>query len=223
MSKISAGVMMKALADILEGSKQQKGGKSVDRRKFKESVDLLVNLKNYDAQRDKRFSGSVRLPRIARPRFRVAIIGDAVHAEQAAKAGIPSLSTDDLKKLNKEKKQVKRLCSKYDAFLASDTLIKTIPKLVGPFLSRAGKFPSSAAHTDNLTAKVEELRATVKFQLKKVLCLGACIGHTEMSADDLRLNLTLAVNYLVSLLKKGWQNLKSVYVKSSMGKPHRVF
>lgn len=30
-----------------------------------------------------------------------------------------------------------------------------------------------------------------------------------------RLNVTLAINFLVSLLKKNWQNLKSVYIKSA--------
>jgi large subunit ribosomal protein L10Ae len=33
----------------------------------------------------------------------------------------------------------------------------------------------------------------------------------------------LSVNFLVSLLKKHWQNIKSLYLKSSMGKPHRLF
>lgn len=57
---------------------------------------------------------------------------------------------------------------KYSAFLASDTLIKQIPKILGPGLNRAGKFPSPMSHQDSMNAKVEETRATIKFQLKKV-------------------------------------------------------
>lgn len=52
------------------------------------------------------------------------------------------MSVDDLKKLNKNKKLVKKLAKKYDAFLASDALIKQIPRLLGPGLSKAGKFPT---------------------------------------------------------------------------------
>ena len=47
------------------------------------------------------------------------------------------MSADDLKKLNKDKKKVKKLAKGYDAFLASDTLIKQIPRLLGPGLNKA--------------------------------------------------------------------------------------
>ena len=46
------------------------------------------------------------------------------------------MSADDLKKLNKDKKKVKKLAKKFDAFLASDTLIKQIPRLLGPGLNK---------------------------------------------------------------------------------------
>ena len=46
------------------------------------------------------------------------------------------MSADDLKKLNKDKKKVKRLAKSYDAFLCSDTLIKQIPRLLGPGLNK---------------------------------------------------------------------------------------
>lgn len=46
------------------------------------------------------------------------------------------MSVDDLKKLNKNKKLVKKLAQKYQTFLASETLIKQIPRLLGPGLSK---------------------------------------------------------------------------------------
>jgi large subunit ribosomal protein L10Ae len=49
---------------------------------------------------------------------------------------LESASVDDLKKLNKNKKLIKKLARKYDAFVASDTLIKQIPRILGPGLSR---------------------------------------------------------------------------------------
>ena len=130
---------------------------------------------------------------------------------------------DDLKKLNKNKKQVKKLCNQYDAFLASDSLIKNIPKIVGPHMNRAGKFPSAVSAGDDLTDKVAEVRSTVKFQLKKVLCLGTAVGHVKMTEEQIRQNIVMSLNFLVSLLKKNWQNLKSAYVKSTMGKSHRIY
>lgn len=50
------------------------------------------------------------------------------------------MSADDLKKLNKNKKLVKKLARKYDAFVASESLIKHVPRILGPGLSK-GKRP----------------------------------------------------------------------------------
>eukprot|EP00992_Anisonema_acinus_P000378 TRINITY_DN10132_c0_g2_i1.p1 TRINITY_DN10132_c0_g2~~TRINITY_DN10132_c0_g2_i1.p1 ORF type:complete len:239 (+),score=77.28 TRINITY_DN10132_c0_g2_i1:55-717(+) len=220
MAKLAPATLNQAVDDILRFSHTKKGH---PKRRFAESVELQVNLKNYDTQKDKRFSGSIKLPRLARPRYRVCVIADAFHEEQAEKFGVAHLSVEDLKKLNKNKKLVKKMCRTADAFLASDSLIKTIPRIVGPHMNRAGKFPTAISQGDDLVAKVDEIKSTIKFQLKKVLCMGVCVGHVEMSGDDLRLNITLAINFLVSLLKKNWQNLKSVHIKSTMGKPHRIY
>lgn len=60
------------------------------------------------------------------------------------------------------------VAKKYDAFLASDTVIKTIPRVLGPGLNKAGKFPAVLSHTEKMENKVEEVKATIKFQMKKV-------------------------------------------------------
>lgn len=49
------------------------------------------------------------------------------------------MDVEGLKKLNKNKKLVKKLAKKYHAFLASEAVIKQIPRLLGPGLNKAGK------------------------------------------------------------------------------------
>lgn len=90
-------------------------------------------------------------------------------------------------------------------------------------MSVAGKFPTPISPAEDLNNKVTEVRSTIKFQLKKVLCLGVAIGHVQMSDQEVLDNVMLGINFLVSLLKKNWQNIKSLHVKSSMGKPIRLF
>eukprot|EP00742_Colponemidia_sp_Colp-10_P002752 GILJ01002942.1.p1 GENE.GILJ01002942.1~~GILJ01002942.1.p1 ORF type:complete len:216 (+),score=58.01 GILJ01002942.1:122-769(+) len=197
--------------------------KNRQERKFKESVDLQLNLKNYDCQKDKRFSGSLRLPNNCRPRMNVGIIADLVLEDACKKIGVATMNMDDLKKLNKNKKLVKKMCGQYDSFLASDSVIKTIPRVVGPHMNRAGKFPSAINAGEDIKDKILETQSTVKFQLKKVLCLGTCVGHAEMTEEEIRQNVNMAINYFVSLLKKNWQNLKSAYIKTTMGKPQRLY
>ena len=78
-------------------------------------------------------------------------------------------------------------------------------------------------HADDLDEKVNVLKATIKFQMKKVLCLNVAVGNIEMAEDQLMENIRLAMNFLVSLLKKHWQNVKSLHIKSTMGKPQRLY
>ena len=68
--------------------------------------------------------------------------------------------------------------------------------------------------------------------------MGVAIGHVQMTEDQVLANVMLgafyymltislgrsnalfpAINFLVSLLKKNWQNVKSLHIKATMGKP----
>lgn len=153
----------------------------------------------------------------------MCVLGDHKHCEEAAALGVDAMAVDDLKKLNKNKKLVKKLAKKYSAFLASDTVIKQIPRLLGPGLNKAGKFPTLITHQDSLETKINEIRSSIKYQLKKVLCLGVAVGNVELAEKELYVNIQMAINFLVSLLKKHWQNVRSLYIKSTMGKPVRVY
>eukprot|EP00928_Gymnodinium_smaydae_P062833 TRINITY_DN465_c0_g1_i1.p2 TRINITY_DN465_c0_g1~~TRINITY_DN465_c0_g1_i1.p2 ORF type:complete len:218 (-),score=82.94 TRINITY_DN465_c0_g1_i1:49-702(-) len=216
MSKLNIDTLKKGITQILEGSKEKQ-------RKFLETVELQIGLKDYDTQRDKRFAGTVKLPHVARPRMKICVLGDAVHCEQAQRANIPFKSVDDLKKLNKNKKLVKKLAQSFDAFVASQVLVPQIPRLLGPGLNKAGKFPTLVQHSDNLENKIQDIRSQVKFQLKKVLCMGVAVGNVGMTPDELRQNCLMAINFLVSLLKKNWNNVKRLHIKSTMGKCYTIY
>jgi large subunit ribosomal protein L10Ae len=164
----------------------------------------------------------------------VCVLGDAKHEGECKALKVPVLTADDLKKLNKNKKAIKKLgthvatallvlsldpstdppgpslCScpsflcvcaadQYDAFLASASLIRQIPRIMGPGLNKAGKFPSVLGNNDDIIAKVDDQKATVKFQLKskKTMCMGVAIANVKMSEQEIVNNITSAVNYLV--------------------------
>jgi len=218
MSKLSNDTLVEAVEAIIKHSAEKK-------RKFTETIELQVALKNYDPNKDKRFSGTVRLPLPPKQKFTVCVIGDQKHIDEAKKLGIPALSQDDLKKMKKDKKLVKKLANQYDAFLASATLIRMIPRLLGPGLNKAGKFPSVLGANEDITEKIETTKASIKFQLKskKALCLGVAVANVGMKKDEILASINLAVNFLVSLLSKNWQQVKRLYIKSTMGPSHRIF
>ena len=214
--KLSQEKVSKAIEKILENSVTNK-------RNFNESFELQIGLKNYDPKKDKRFSGTISLPHIPKTKKNFAILGDSVHLSQANRCGYDSYSVDDLKKFNKQKKIIKKFAKKYDFFLASESLIKTIPRILGPGLNKAGKFPTLLLKSDNITEKIDKIKATVKFELKKSLCLGVVIGNCKMEATQILQNILTSINFLVSLLKKNWQNIGSLHLKTTMGKPVKVF
>lgn len=219
MSKISSDTLQDAIQQLFKFSNETK------KRKFVETIELQIALKNYDPNKDKRFAGSIRLPAIPRPKFTVCVIGDAKHIGEAKDQKVPAMSEDDLKKLNKNKKAVKKLAKQYGAFLASASLIRKIPRILGPGLNKAGKFPSVLGPNDNISDKVEATKASVKFQLKskKSLCLGVPIANLAMKPADVANNVTLAVNFVVTLLPKSWQQVKRLYIKSTMGPSQRIY
>lgn len=217
MSKITTGHVRENVQKLLEFSNETK------KRNFLETVELQVGLKNYDPQRDKRFSGTLKLPQVPRPNMTICIFGDAFDVDRAKSCGVDAMSVDDLKKLNKNKKLIKKLAKKYNSFIASEVLIKQVPRLLGPQLSKAGKFPTPVSHNDDLYGKVQDVKSTIKFQLKKVLCLAVAVGHVEMEQDVIVNQIMMAANFLVSLLKKNWQNVGSLVIKSTMGPSFRIY
>ncbi|KAI0980598.1 hypothetical protein GJ496_009562 [Pomphorhynchus laevis] len=209
--------------NVYDGIKQVLTHAVEKKRNFLETIELVIVLKNLDPKRDKRFAGSVRVPYAPRVKFDICVLGDEIHCDQAKSLGVDSMTIDDLKKFNKDKKKIKNLVKKYRAFLASDSIIKQIPRVAGPGFNKAGKFPTPITHTDNLAQKIEDVKATIKFQMKRELCLNLAIANVGLKEDEIAANINLGVNFLSSLLKKGWQNVKTIYIKSTMGPVQRIY
>lgn len=92
-NKLNSALLDKAVDEILafsagetvtRGDKEVKGKK----RNFTETIEIQITLKNYDPQRDKRFSGTFRLPSIPRPNLKACMLGNAAHCEQADRIGV---------------------------------------------------------------------------------------------------------------------------------------
>ncbi|MCD7452651.1 hypothetical protein HAX54_017711 [Datura stramonium] len=125
------------------------------------------------------------------------------HVEEAEKIGLEYMDVEGLKKLNKNKKLVKKLAKKYHAFLASEAVIKQIPRLLGP-----GKFPTLVTHQESLESS-KRSKATIKFQLKESPLYGCCCGTGKMLGACIlpedyngKANLLLAFDYLLSQFLK---------------------
>ena len=220
------------LNDIINKIIKYSSGESINKegeklngikRNFTESIELQVSLKDYDITRDKRFSGFLKLPSIIRPNMKICIIGNQYHCDEADRLGISKTTIDDLKKLNKDQKLIKKFARLYDAFIVSDNLVKQIPRILGPGLTRAGKFPSVLESDGSLREKIDVIKSSIKFQMRKTSCMNTVVGTINDSPAQLCINIQLSINFLISLLKKGKSNIDNIYIKSSMGPSFKFF
>uniref|UniRef100_A0A183CHL0 60S ribosomal protein L10a n=1 Tax=Globodera pallida TaxID=36090 RepID=A0A183CHL0_GLOPA len=90
-SKITRDQLNDCVAEVLQKSQEKK-------RNFRETIELQIALKNYDPQKDKRFSGTVRLKHIPRPKTKVCVLGDQKHFDEATANNIPCVAEEELAK-----------------------------------------------------------------------------------------------------------------------------
>jgi large subunit ribosomal protein L10Ae len=126
MSKIRHDLLREAVRTILKHSLTEK------KRNFIETIELHVRLKSYNVSHDKRVIGAMKVPYVIRSGLRVGILGDQIHNEQAQASGIPFYDTQTLTNFNKDKKTIKYWAKKHHLFLASESVIKTLNKTLGP-------------------------------------------------------------------------------------------
>eukprot|EP01083_Nonionella_stella_P070030 187095_1 len=99
------------------------------------------------------------------------------------------------------------MSNSYDKILASDSIIRQVPRLLGPTLNRLGKFPLSVRANETIAEKVEGFSKNVKFALKfkagAPMSLSAPIGHLEQTPQVIEQTIIAAVNIVLTLMNRG--------------------
>ena len=214
MSKVNSEKILQVIEAALENRKE---------RKFVESLELQVMLRDYNPEREKRFNSTTILHTPCRSNMKFAVIGTVAHYDQAKTLGVEALNKDDLKKFNNEAKLIKKWARKFDAILVSESINKDVTKLIGRYITMIGKLPTPISERMTVTDKMEEMKKTIRFRVKKYPWVAQSFGIATSNTEDLRHNLTKTINFLISLLPKGWQNIKTLHVKTTMGQAQRLF
>ena len=215
MSRLHQETLHKAIGEILEGSKTKK-------RNFTETIELQMKLRGYVINKDKRFVGSIKLPHVIRPNVRIGVLGNKVHCEQAQELGVPHYDLPTLQSYNKEKKIVKKWTRRHHLFIASQDVINQVNRVLGQTYTKANKFPTNIKDS-TVAAVVDEVKKTANIRLKKSVAFGVPVANVTMTEKQVYENVMLCTNFIVTLLKKGWQSVGSINLKSTMGKSHRVY
>ena len=189
------------------------------KRNFVQSMDLFVNFKNIDFNKqDSKISAEVLLPKGRGKQVKICIICEDEMATAAKAVAERVILSRELEEMAKDKKKIKELANNYDAFIAQANLMALVGRTLGQILGPRGKMPKPVPPQANLEPLVKRLQGTVviKTKGKNLPVLHTPIGTEEMGVDDLVANATAVLSTVTGLIPSP-QNIKSVYIKTTMG------
>jgi large subunit ribosomal protein L1 len=185
---------------------------------FDQTVDLIINLKDFDVRREA-FSLFIPVPNKVKDK-RVAGF-----FEKDSKI-IDTIKKDSFVRY-KEKKDIKKLVKKYDFFIASARLMPAIATSFGRVLGPTGKMPSPqlgvlpSEDEKMIEATVKKINSTVKVRVKEP-SIKVSIGKQSMSSEKIMQNAVTVYNKIMDTLPRKKDNIRNVKIKLTMDKPERV-
>ncbi len=187
------------------------------KRKFIQTVDLIVNLKNFDARKEG-VNSFIEIPNLAEKK----IAGFLTKKSEL----VDSITEKDFVNY-KNPRDLKRLAKKYDFFIAAAPLMGKIATAFGRVLGPIGKMPSPQAGImpiDNdaaIKATIEKVEKMIRIRTKE-RSIKISIGKEDMEDEKLKQNIDAAAHAIENLLPRKNDNIKDVLIKFSMTKPVRV-
>jgi len=147
--------------------------------------------------------------------------------EQATEICDKFLISDDFAEYSKDKKAVKKLTDEYDYFIAQANIMPQIATSFGKVFGPRGKMPNPKAGCIvppkvQLNPIYDKLQKTVKAAWKKSLVLQVLVGTETMKDEEIADNIIIYYNAVIGQLPNEINNLKSVYLKLTMGSTVKI-
>ncbi len=208
--------------EILEAVKKAKDESKP--RNFTQSVDVVINIKDLDVKKpENRIDEEVFLPKGRGKEVKIAFIADGELAVQAKNAGADLVITkSELEKMGKNRKDAKKIANQYNFFVAQADLMPLVGRFLGPVLGPRKKMPKPVPANAKPDPILERLKSTVKIRIKDQPVIQAMVGSHEMDDEMIAENIEAVLGILDRNLEKGRNQIKSMYVKTSMGPVVRV-
>ena len=192
-------------------------------RKFRESVDITINLKNIDMTQPKnRIDATILLPESPGTK-KIAVLGKGDITTQAKEAGADIIiGPEEIERLGGAPREARQVACDYDFFLAETAVMPLVGRWLGPRLGPRGKMPMPIPPGQDIRPIVERLRGSIRIRTKDKLTFSAKIGTTEMTPEQIAENINTVLKRVEADLEQGSQNLRSVFVKTTMGPAVRL-
>lgn len=187
-------------------------------RKFTESVELAVNIKDVDlANPANRINEEIVLPKGRGRKLKVGVFAQGETALQAQKIADTVITPEIIDELADDKRRARKLANDHVFFVAETRLMATIGRVLGIVLGPRGKMPKPLPPNADLARIVEGLRSTILVRSKDRPTFHAPVGTTAMPVEELAENAEVVLKRVTGKLERGYQNVASIYVKTTMG------
>jgi len=192
-------------------------------RKFKQKIDLVINLKNLDLNIPKnRIDEEIILPHGRGSETKIALFASGELALKAKKHVDLLIKPEEIEDFSTDKGKFKKVADAHHFFIAEAPLMPTIGKTLGTVLGPRGKMPKPVPPNADVSGLVKNLRSTVKVRSKSNKTFHTIAGEETMSKEDIAENISAIIKRLESKLERGRMNIGSVYVKTTMGSSERI-
>jgi len=192
-------------------------------RKFLESVDLAINLKDIDLSNPKnRIQEEIILPNGRGKTIKVGVFGSSEMAVKAKGVADVIIRPEDIETLAGDKSKAKKFARSGDFFLAEAPLMPTIGKRLGMVLAPRGKMPKPIPPGSDPKPAIEKLRSSVSVRTRDRKTFHLAVGTKDMTPDKLAENVDAVMKRLMLKLERGKMNIQSVYIKTTMGPSFKV-
>jgi large subunit ribosomal protein L1 len=193
-------------------------------RKFQESIEISVNLRNIDmAQPKNRIDETMILPQGTGQPEKICVLGKGDITTQAKAAGVDLIiGPEEIERLGGEPREARLIADEYRFFLAEPAVMPLVGRWLGTRLGPRGKMPTPVPPTMDVGPTVERLRKSVKFRSKDKTTFHVKVGSAGMEPDALVENIEAVLHRVEASLESGAMNIRSVYVKTSMGPAVRI-
>ncbi len=193
-------------------------------RKFSESVDITVNLKNIDiAQPKNRIDETILLPNGTGRKVGIAVLGKGDITTRAREAGVDLIiGPEEIERLGEAPREARSIASTYRFFLADTAVMPQVGRFLGPRLGPRGRMPTPIPAGTDIRPMVERLRNSVKIRTKDKKTFHVKVGTTAMTPEQIAENIDVVLRRVESVLDQGALNIRSVYVKTTMGPAQRL-
>jgi large subunit ribosomal protein L1 len=198
------------------------------KRNFVQSIDLIINLKDINLKNpDEHVDIFTTLAHPKEKKIKVCGLVAAELKQESENVCDLTIMSDDFQRYAGNKKELKKLANDYDFFIAQANIMANIAKVFGKVLGSRGKMPNPKAGCvvppkTNLRPLYEKLQATVRLLAKTSPVVHVCVGKEDMTDEDIAENILNLYNLLIHSLHKEENNIASILIKTTMGKPMRL-